>query len=1369
MVLGECISLSRTCVFAYFVIMATFGKLEEFNPDTTLWTEYHERMEHFFSANKIEQDKLKCDIFLSSCGSSCYKLIKTLSSPTPTKTLKFADIIKLLSDYHCPQPSAIVQRYKFNTCHRKSGETFSSFLTRLRELSEFCDFGISLEDMLRDRIVCGIGDESIQRRLLGEKNLNLEKAKTLAISMETAAKHTMELKHEVGINAVHSHSSPNSGFSASRGEKGTRQCYRCGGSHNPAKCKFREADCHNCGKRGHIARVCKSPPTSVKKGKASSASDGRKNARKARNNFVSADDHSDQTQGDTYELFTIINHVGSQPAPLLEELSIDGRRVKMEVDTGASVTIVNEETYNNVLKVKPLRKSTVRLKTYTSELIPVMGELDVTVLFRQQEKELRLIVVAGKGPNLVGRDWLEEFNYAIGNIKQLSHTVADTDLDHVLLEHADVFKEGIGHMKDMEVKIRISDDATPKFCKPRPVPYALKANLEKELDRLIDEGILEPVQFSEWASPIVTVIKSDSSLRVCGDYKVSVNKFCQQDVYPIPKPADLFAKLAGGVLFSKLDLSSAYQQLQLDDASKVLTTINTHKGLFRYTRLPFGISSAPAIFQRTMESLLRHLPMVVVYYDDILVSGKNREESMKNLRAVLKCLLEAGLRLKPGKCVFLQPEVKYLGYSISAEGLKPTEDKLEAIAKVPAPTTVSELRTFLGLLNFYGKFLPRLSTVLAPLHELLKKECSWMWGPKQSKAFNEAKDLLQSNNLLVHYDPDKQLILTCDASPVGVGAVLSHRVGRDDKPIAFASRTLAIAEKKYSQLEKEGLAVVFAVKKFHEYVYGRHFMIQSDHKPLEGLLHQDKAIPVLASSRIQRWALTLQAYNYSFEYRPGKSIDHADALSRLPLPTVQAEPPVPGDTVMLLETLEKFPVTAREIGMWTEKDRTLSRVKKYLLYGWPDKADFKKLDEDVAHIQPYFSRRDELSLQGECILWGSRVVVPPPGRNRVLEELHCAHPGISRMKALARGLVWWPKLDQELENTVKSCRKCMENQRAPTPAPLNPWTYPESPWCRIHIDFAGPVYGFMLLIIVDAHSKWIDVHKMTTTTASATIECLRQTFASQGLPESLVSDNAAVFVGEEFQDFMSNNGIHHITSAPYHPATNGLAERAVQTVKSSLKKITEGSLQTRISRFLYQYRMTPQSTTNKSPAELLMKRKFRSRLSMLYPDLSKAVRDKQETQKHYHDRSVKDRQFVVGDSVYVKNFSTGPRWLSGTVVEKSGPVSYVVKLEDNKLARRHVDHMQRQYVELDDDTPDPVIPPIQPLPPLPPAETITPRIAREVPPVSDESSDGSTSNNDVPISDLPVEPTISAAEPAAPPESVRRSQRCRRAPVKLNI
>lgn len=489
-----------------------------------------------------------------------------------------------------------------------------------------------------------------------------------------------------------------------------------------------------------------------------------------------------------------------------------------------------------------------------------------------------------------------------------------------------------------------------------------------------------------------------------------------------------------------------------------------------------------------------------------------------------------------------------------------------------------------------------------------------------------------------------------------------------ERPVAFASRTLSPAEKSYAQLEKEGLAIVFGVKKFHQYLFGRTFQILSDHKPLQHLFSETRPVPPLASSRIQRWALTLSAYNYTITYKPGAEQASADSLSRLPLPQVPQEVPIPEEIVFLMQTLQGSPVTATHIKKWTDQDPVLSRVRYMVLHGWRD-----SMEEEFT---PFNRRHTELSVQDGCVLWGSRVVVPRQGRKQILEELHDSHPGVTRMKSIARGVVWWPGIDQDLEEEVKHCQQCQTNQASPARIPLHPWEWPDRPWARVHVDHAGPFLGKHFLVVVDAYSKWLIVTVVPALTSQCTIRHLREIFATHGLPELLVSDNGTAFTSSEFKEFMVRNGIRHVTTAPYHPSSNGLAERAVRTFKEGMKKYTLGEIETRLARFLFHYRTTPHSTTGRSPAELLMGRCLRSPLDLIQPDAAEKVRQKQDQQKQNYDQHTKDRPVKLGDAVFARNFGCGPRWLPGKVATIQGSSMVLIQLQsDGRTVRRHLDQI----------------------------------------------------------------------------------------------
>lgn len=632
-----------------------------------------------------------------------------------------------------------------------------------------------------------------------------------------------------------------------------------------------------------------------------------------------------------------------------------------------------------------------------------------------------------------------------------------------------------------------------------------------------------------------------------------------------------------------------------------------------------------------MENLFQGINNCVIYFDNFYITGPNDDSHLNTLKKVLNICHEKGLRLRKDKCEFMKPEIDFLGYRLNKEGLQPQPEKVEAIKNAPKPENVSQLKSFLGLVNYYRKFISNLASKLEPLHRLLQKDTKWQWGRDQQRAFQKAKESLTSSTLLVHFDPNKPLLMICDASPYGVGAILAHRdQNGDERPICFSSRSLNKAERNYAQIDREALAIIFGVKCFHKFILGRNVEIITDHKPLLGLFGENRRIPDQSSARVQRRAIALSAYSYHLKHRPG-SQNAADALSRLPLPETVSQVDLP-EINNLFEVLQDSPVTAEQISCESIKDPVFRQIRALVNCGWPERST----DMDPA-LKPYFSVRHELNIDKGCILRGTRVIIPPTLRAKILDSLHETHIGIVRMKALARCYVWWPQIDADIEKCVKTCSSCELQKNIPPKSYLYQWDWPDKPWKRLHMDFCGPFLSKLFLVICDAHSKWIDIKLMNKITSESLIFELRDVFSTLGLPEIIVTDNGPSFVSNHFQKFLAHNGVKHITSTPYHPSTNGLAERAVQSFKNAMNCMS-GSLRERIFRFLTKYRSTPHSTTGVSPAKLMFGRRMRTHLYLLHPGVSNKVENEQNIQAQNHDKHSRVREFGIGSRDLVKNY-----------------------------------------------------------------------------------------------------------------------------------
>ncbi|XP_063894989.1 uncharacterized protein K02A2.6-like [Helicoverpa armigera] len=837
-------------------------------------------------------------------------------------------------------------------------------------------------------------------------------------------------------------------------------------------------------------------------------------------------------------------------------------------------------------------------------------------------------------------------------------------------KYCEVFADGLGRFTGGRVSVHVREGARPVFMRARPLAYALREPVERALAQLQLDGILSPVERSDWATPIVPVVKKDGNIRICADYKLTLNKVIEVDRYPLPRVEELLFKLKGGEHFSKIDLSQAYAQFELDDTRKY-TVINTHKGLFMYNRLVYGLSSSPGIFQRRLEQLFNDIPQVGVFLDDIIITGFTREDHMRNLCQVFDRLKKYGLRVKREKCVFFAKSINYLGHTISKDGIHTCPDKVKAINKIPPPTNVSELRAFIGMVMYYGKFVKNVSTVLAPLYNLLRAGVQFSWSKECQEAFTKVKRLLGSSDVLMHYTPELPIILTTDASSVGLGAVISHTSARGERPVAYASRSLTQAERGYSQIDREALAIIFGIRKFHQYLYGRKFILRTDHKPLTYIFGDKAGIPVMAASRLQRWAVLLAGYSYDIEY-VSSSKNCADALSRLPYTEINKSG-VPNESTYVNFVEDFLPITSKDIKQATASDKILSRIVTYTQSGWP-----LTCSDDL--IQPYFRRRNELYTEGGCLMWGYRMVVPVSLQNIVLKQLHSSHMGIVKTKSLARSYVWWPNIDAAVEDMCKQCETCAAEADAPCRVPIQPWPYHTRPWTRLHVDFLGPYKGLTFFVLIDSTSKWIEVFEMKHTNAANVIKVLRSTFARFGLPEELVSDQGPPFTSAEFKNFLKNNGIQQNFSPAYHPSSNGAAENAVKLCKRAIKKAYRDQLDidTALQTFLLAYRNTVHGTTRETPAMLLQRRTLRSRLDLLRADrvVEHRVREAQTRQVEYAGGT--PRKFTEGDLIWARGYGSGDKWVKGTVQGVDSLRRYSVVADSGQLCKRHINQMRRR-------------------------------------------------------------------------------------------
>ncbi|KAL5249516.1 hypothetical protein ACHWQZ_G018395 [Mnemiopsis leidyi] len=998
-----------------------------------------------------------------------------------------------------------------------------------------------------------------------------------------------------------------------------------------------------------------------------------------------------------------VNAISSKP---LVDIEINNQRFVMEIDSGASVSVCSKSALDRANIKYSVRQCNTKLNVANGQKIDVLGKALVCVKVKEICKsDLELYIVDSEFPALFGRSWISEFcgndwlDRLLSGIKcekpvkcvtpaeNLSSSCVDvckfddSSGDKRLrsvpeLLQSRVFEEGLGLVKGVKIRLKLRDDARPISEPTRRVPFAIKDKLEVEYKRLTDQGVLVDVKESLWGTPVVPVPKGET-VRVCGDYTRTLNKVMDLKQYPLPTIEECFSKVAGGQKFSKIDIRQAFNNLMIAEEDIKLTTLNTHLGQKAWTRIPYGLNNSGAFFQEAIDQILLDIPMVCCRVDDILVSGINDSDHLVNLNRVFSQLELHGLKVRSDKTKLMMDEVIYLGHKISAKGVSPVKSKVDDLLKTPEPRDVKQLIAFLGAVGYYRRYLPDLSTIIAPLDRLRGVKVPWRWTEVEQSAFCKLKALLSSEHVVACYNPQLPVKVESDASAVGLGAVISHIFpDGSEKPIEYASCKLSKSECRYSQIDKEALGIIWAVRRFHYYLYGREFELVTDHMPLTYIFNRSKGISEMSSNRLSRYALILMNYNYKIRYRNTKDHANCDMLSRLPRPGIEENKSDEDAEIFAVKMDDSF-IDAKLIARETKRDPILNKVSMWVLDGWPT----VKPDNLNTELSAFWERKDYLTLELDCLTWGNRVIIPTSFREAVLQLLHSSHIGVAGMKNVARSFVFWPGIDRDIDLLAKTCEACNKFGKSLPKTPDHPWIRPTKPWMRVHIDFAQ-FMDIQWLLLFDTFSKWPEVIKMDRTKSADRIRVLRDIFCRFGLPYTLVSDNGPQFISAEFKLFTQNNGIKHIHSPTYSPKSNGSCERLVDSWKRSMKKSYETckDLDLNNAKFLINYRNTPNSVTGIAPAVRLFNRTLRCRLHQLRPSDRQAMEDMHPERDEKILKSLpSERRFKTSEPVWVQ-ISDDKIWHPATICkEYANSPLYDVSVK-GRVIKKHVDRLKHRVV-----------------------------------------------------------------------------------------
>jgi len=856
--------------------------------------------------------------------------------------------------------------------------------------------------------------------------------------------------------------------------------------------------------------------------------------------------------------------------------------MKANIDYGQRCLIIG-------LNKIPLLTSTINVAPRTEQIIQIFVDRNGTGLVEEQEIEPGVfipnsVVTADKNKatvmivNTTGKEIttskiackLNDFETGdvcltsenVGNYLKLDdlNNIEEKHIRELCVQYRDVFflpGDKLTCTNTVQHEIPLQVNTPPIHVKPYRLPEAQKEEINKQITQMLANGTIQH-STSPYNAPLVVVPKKlDNSgirkWRIAVDFR-RLNDVTIGTSFPLPNIIGILDQLGNSKYYSTLDLASGFHQILMKPEDRAKTAFSTANQHLEFCRMPFGLKGAPATFQRLMNSVLDGLigEICFVYLDDIVIFSSTLEEHKSRLIQVFERLRQHSLLLQPDKCNFLKRRIKFLGHCITEDGVKPDEEKIACINKYPRPNNPKEIKSFLGLIGYYRRFIPDFAKVAKPLNNLLKKDIHFEWTQDQQNAFEKLKEIITTEPILQYPDFGKEFILTTDASKIALGAVLSQGKVGQDKPIAYASRTLNSAEQHYSTTELELLSILWATDHFRPYLYGRRFRIITDHRPLKWLLSVKTP-----GSRLMRWRLKLEEYDYEIEYKAGRLNSNADALSRVQVNITNAE--------SKQETSESTPERERESDAVQEDNKA---------------APIVKLHRDArGNVRHWIQNKEE--------------------QKQLLREYHdlptAGHQGHRRTIAVLKLKYYWPNLKKDVIDYINTCKSCNERKTLPKDslrAPMEITSTPSKVFEIVHMDIVGPLpitdrRNKYLLTFQDAFSKYPEAIPIPDQTARTVAEkFVTEIICKHGTPKKLITDQGSNFLSELFIEICKLLHISKLNTSAYHPQTNGVVERSHRTLMNYLshyvnKEQTDWDVW--IPFALFAYRVTPHSVTGFSP------------------------------------------------------------------------------------------------------------------------------------------------------------------------------------------
>lgn len=1292
------------------------------------WQEWLEDFEDETSYFEIVEITDRVSALKIYGGKEIKKLARNLPDTAPVVgDDEYKRLKRKLDNYFLPKKNKHHGRYTFSKQRPAEGESVVTYAARLREKSRDCEFGEQTDDRILEHLIQTVKDNDLVKRSI-QKKWNLDRFLEEASQRQDINQQVKDMKEDFKISKVERRPrdfQKNGKWDGKRKpkkppplprkprdkkEERGKGCGYCGktGAHPPGRnCPAYGKQCLKCGKYNHFASCCR-VSTQIQEESKETRRGRIKKTTEAEESSSESDDDYIYLQETAQHLHRVkkIRSGPNQDTVLIRIGDIDAF---VEPDSGASANVMDEYQFNALKhrskEIKELEPSRDTLKTLQSDLI-VKGEFTATLRNQNRGAQSKFLVIEGKmdSPPLLSKGTLLELGMLKidpeGKLKEANELrvktakTSDDSIEALVSEYSDVF-QGIGCFREkstgkkIEVKLEMEPDAVPVAQKPRPVPYHLQKPLRDWLDQGVKEEIFEKVPDGEaitWCSPLVvqpkpkfTDVKNEElashMIRASIDMRIPNQSMKRSRCVQSPRVEDFIYRLHDCKIFTKLDLRQGYHQLALDPSTRQVATFSTPWGNYRPQRLVFGAKSSQDVFDEAMFRIFGDIPHCLNQRDDILLGGRDQTEHNEVLETVLKRARDRGITFNREKCQFGKEEIEFFGHVFTKDGLRPSPDKVRAIKESGVPESKEAVRSFLGMAGYLDNFIKNYAAIAAPLYQLTRKETKFHWGKQEEGAFRKIQEEISSDKTMAFFDPSKPIILRTEASfNEGLSAALLQKTDRGIQPVHFISRTMTETEKRYSQTEKDALAIKWAKERLRIYLLGApRFRIVTAHKPLVPLFNKVKAkVP----PRIEKWIMEMQDVDYELVYEPGKDeADPLDFLSRHPLPETGDDRT---EKIIRWNMNAEHAVVVTRIREETQKDEVMQRLAKRIT-----KGDWEKHKRDK-DLEPFQHVRQELSIAGGLIFRENRIVLPQALQKKVVKIGHSlGHLGKTKTKQMLRDKYWFPLMNQLIDTAIDQCYECQVATKGNREEPIKVTSIPNRPWDVVSIDHSGPYPdGHYNLVLIDKRTRYPVVETVSSTDFQTNKERLKHIFATYGTPRRIESDNGPPFNSKEFNEFAEQEGFQHHRVTPLHPRANGEVERFMQTLNkteqiASLQGKNRLERRNAVQDMLTAYRSTPHPATGVAPYEALKGTSARTKLDYIEPEPQRNEKDdvidrrdaeyKQKMKHQREGRKTRENNLLLGDYVLVKQPKKN-KW--STPFE---PVFYVVcSIRGSQITARRV-------------------------------------------------------------------------------------------------